>query len=51
MSSRRPVTEFMMFFTFDFSGLTPGSYAIETIIKDSNSDKTINMTTPITVVQ
>jgi len=48
-TSRQPVTEFMMFFTYDFSGLTPGDYTIETLIKDANSTRTLTLTTPIVV--
>lgn len=48
--SRRPVTEFMMYFTFDFSGLAEGDYLVETIIRDQNSAKTITFTTPIVIV-
>ncbi len=49
MTSRQPVTEFMMFFTYDFSGLSPGDYTIETLIKDANSDRTLTLNTPIVV--
>jgi len=48
-ASRRPVTDFMMFFTYDFSGLAEGSYVIETIIRDQNSAKTVTVTTPIAI--
>jgi hypothetical protein len=49
MTSRQPPTDFMMFFTYEFSGLTPGDYTIETLIKDANSDRTLTLNTPITV--
>jgi hypothetical protein len=49
MTSRQPVTEFMMFFTYDFSGLSPGEYTIETLIKDANSERTLTLNTPIVV--
>lgn len=51
MNSRRPVMEFMMFFTFDFSGLSPGTYTIETIIKDTLSEKTLELSTPVVIVE
>jgi hypothetical protein len=49
-SSRRPVTEFMMYFTFDFSGLAAGDYVVETVIRDQNSAKSLAFSTPIAVV-
>ena len=49
MRGRRPVTEFMMFFTFDFEGLPAGSYTIETLIRDSLSNRTLALSTPITI--
>ena len=50
MVSRRPITEFMMYFTYDFSGLPPGEYAVETVVHDDNSDKSLRFTTPIEMV-
>lgn len=48
-ASRRPVTEFMMYFTFDFTGLDGGEYVIETIIRDQHSPKTAAFSTPVTI--
>lgn len=50
MSGRRPVTEFMMFFTFDFEGLPAGNYTIETLIMDTLSNRTLEVDLPITIV-
>ena len=49
-ASRRPVTEFMMYFTFDFSGLDGGDYLVETVIRDQNSEKTVTFSTPVVIV-
>ena len=49
MTSRQPPTDFMMLFTYEFSGLVPGDYTIETLIKDANSDRTLTLNTPIVV--
>ena len=51
MSGRRPVTEFMMYFTFDFEGLPAGTYTIETLIKDSFSDRTLELSTPVAIIE
>ncbi len=50
-NSRRPLTEFPMSFIFDFSGLSPGTYTIETIIKDTLSEKTLELSTPVVIVE
>ncbi len=51
VSARRPVTDFMMYFTFDFSGLKAGTYNIETTVRDLNSEKTLEFITPFVVVE
>ena len=51
MSARRPVTDFMMYFTFDFTGLKAGSYNIETTVRDLNSDRVLEFVTPFVVAE
>jgi hypothetical protein len=51
MESRRPVMEFMVSFTYDTEGLPAGSYSFETLIRDSFSDRTLNVQIPIVIVE
>jgi hypothetical protein len=50
-ASRRPVTEFLMFFTYDLSGLAPGEYVIETVVRDAYSDRTLELATPVVITE
>jgi hypothetical protein len=50
-ASRRPVTEFLMFFTYDLSGLAPGEYVIETVVRDAYSDRTLELATPVVIAE
>jgi len=51
MESRRPVMEFMVSFTYDTEGLPAGSYSFETLIRDSFSDRSLNVRMPIVIVE
>jgi len=50
MESRRPVLEFMLFFTYDFSDFPAGAYTLETVVKDAFSDRSLKIDTPIVIV-
>jgi hypothetical protein len=50
-ASRRPVTEFLMFFTYDLGGLAPGEYVIETVVRDAYSDRTLELATPVVIAE
>lgn len=50
-ASRRPVTEFLMFFTYDLGGLAPGEYVIETVVRDAYSDRTLELATPVIIAE
>ena len=50
MESRRPVMEFMIFFTYDFSDFPTGAYTLETVVNDAFSDRSLKIDTPIVIV-
>jgi hypothetical protein len=50
-ASRRPVTEFLMFFTYDLGELAPGEYVIETVVRDAYSDRTLELATPVVIAE
>lgn len=47
--SQRPTTEFMLNLTYNFTGVTPGKYKIETTVRDNHSDKKASETVEIEV--
>lgn len=49
MESRRPVLEFMLFFTYDFSDFPAGVYTLETVVQDAFSDRSLTIATPIVI--
>ena len=51
LRSRVPNKEFMGKLTYTFSGIDPGDYVVETVIRDQNSDKTITFPTPFKIVE
>jgi len=51
MESRRPVLEFMLFFTYDFSDFPAGAYTLETVVKDALSEGSLTIDTPIVIVE
>lgn len=51
LTARRPVTGYWMYLTFEFSDLKAGTYNIETVFRDLNSDRTLEFVTPFVVVE
>lgn len=51
LRSRVPNKEFMGKLTYTFSGIDPGDYVVETVIRDQNSDKTTTFPTPFRIVE
>lgn len=51
MESHRPLLEFMLFFTYDFSDFPAGTYILETVVKDDFSDRSLKIDTPIVIVE
>lgn len=50
MKSRRPVMEFMAFFTYDTEGLAAGRYIFETLLRDSFADRNLKVAIPVVIV-
>ena len=51
LRSRVPNKEFMGKITYNFTGLEPGDYVVDTNIRDKNSDKTVRFSTPFKIVE
>ena len=51
LRSRVPNKEFMGKLTYTFSGIDPGDYVVETVIRDQNSDKTVTFPTSFKIVE
>jgi hypothetical protein len=49
MASRTFNSEFMMFFTFNLSGLESGTYKIQVTLKDKNANKTVQFESPFKI--
>ncbi len=47
--SHTPATDFMLFITYDSTELAPGNYAIETLINDTNSSRSVKLITPVII--
>ena len=50
-SSHRPMTEYLMFFSFDLGDLAPGEYLIETTVRDGYSDRRTTLSIPVVIAE